>query len=80
MPTVFRVAGYRFFFFSNEGFEPIHIHVEVADGYAKLWVNPVSFADVRGLNAKQMREIREIVRGRQREIVEAWNDHFRHQT
>ena len=28
MPTVLRVHGYRFFFFSNEGREPAHIHVQ----------------------------------------------------
>ncbi|MCK4624971.1 MAG: DUF4160 domain-containing protein [Phycisphaerae bacterium] len=28
MPTVLRKSGYRFFFFSLEGFEPPHIHVE----------------------------------------------------
>jgi hypothetical protein len=28
MPAVLRIKGYRFFFFSNEGNEPIHIHVE----------------------------------------------------
>ena len=30
MPTMLRVAGYRFFFFSNERQEPAHIHVERA--------------------------------------------------
>lgn len=33
MPTVLRVAGYRFFF-SNEGNEPPHIHVEHDEAYA----------------------------------------------
>lgn len=28
MPTVARVGSYRFFFFSNEGTEPPHIHVQ----------------------------------------------------
>jgi hypothetical protein len=32
MPTVLVVEGFRFFFFSNEGFEPAHIHVEKGDG------------------------------------------------
>jgi hypothetical protein len=32
MPTVLRIDGYRFFFFSNEGNEPVHIHVESGDG------------------------------------------------
>ncbi len=41
MPTILRVDGFRFFFFSNEGFEPSHVHIESGDGYAKFWLNPV---------------------------------------
>ncbi len=36
MPEVFRTEGYVFFFFSNEGQEPMHIHVRRAGGYAKF--------------------------------------------
>ena len=28
MPTILLVMGWRFFFFANEGHEPMHIHVE----------------------------------------------------
>jgi hypothetical protein len=35
MPEVLRIRGYRFFFFSREGHEPRHIHVEQAERYAK---------------------------------------------
>ena len=44
MPTVLRARGYRFFFFSNEGKEPPHIHVESAGKYAKFWLDPVGLA------------------------------------
>jgi hypothetical protein len=36
MPTVLRVSGYRFFFYSLEGSEPSHIHVEHGDNVAKF--------------------------------------------
>ncbi len=36
MPTVLRVDGFRFFFYSNEGNEPAHIHVQKAEKYAKF--------------------------------------------
>ena len=39
MPEVFRYGGFRFFFFSREGTEPRHVHVEQADRYAKFWLN-----------------------------------------
>jgi hypothetical protein len=41
MPTVFRTGRYRFFFFSNEGQEPPHIHVKAGSEEAKLWLLPV---------------------------------------
>ncbi|WP_439481025.1 DUF4160 domain-containing protein [Cyclobacterium plantarum] len=41
MPTVLRIGPYRFFFFSNEGNEPPHIHVESGEGHAKFWLEPV---------------------------------------
>jgi hypothetical protein len=48
MPEVLRLRGFRFFFFSREGTEPPHIHVERGDEYAKYWLQPVSLAENRG--------------------------------
>jgi len=39
MPTVLRVGRFRFYFFSNEGQEPPHIHVKAAEDQAKYSVN-----------------------------------------
>jgi len=52
MPTVLIIKGYRFFFFSNEGSEPIHIHIEKAECYAKFWIDPLFVAANYGLTAK----------------------------
>jgi hypothetical protein len=41
MPEVFRCEGYVFFFYSNEGREPIHVHVRKAGGWAKFWLEPL---------------------------------------
>jgi hypothetical protein len=38
-PTVLRVKGFRFHFFSRE--EPrAHVHVQHAEGEAKFWIEP----------------------------------------
>ena len=34
MPEIFRFYGFSFFFYSREH-EPIHVHVEGAEGFAK---------------------------------------------
>lgn len=39
MPTVMRIGPYRLFFYSADGGEPPHIHVERDDRIAKLWLD-----------------------------------------
>lgn len=38
MPTVIFKNGWRFFFFANEGDEPIHIHVVKAEKSCKFFL------------------------------------------
>ena len=57
MPTVLRIKGYRFFFFTREGHEPPHIHVDQAERYAKYWLTPVSLARSRGFRSPELSEI-----------------------
>jgi len=76
MPTVLRIKGYRFFFFSNEGTEPAHIHVEKAGCYAKFWLDPVRSAADFGFNSKQLREILVIIDNNIPLLTNKWNEHF----
>jgi len=57
MPEVLSVRGYRFFFFSREGHEPRHIHVEQAKRYAKFWLEPIELAEARGFRGSELREL-----------------------
>ncbi|MBA2706364.1 MAG: DUF4160 domain-containing protein, partial [Gemmatimonadaceae bacterium] len=54
MPSPGRSGPFRFFFYSNEGSEPPHIHVESGSSTAKLWLTPVSVARSRGFAAKEL--------------------------
>lgn len=76
MPTVFRIDGYRFFFFSNEGNEPVHIHVESGDGYCKFWVNPTRLAYSVGYNSKELNKISKLVDSNTPKIESSWNEYF----
>ena len=40
MPTILRKNGFRFFFYSNENDEPVHVHVEKGDAEGKIWLEP----------------------------------------
>ena len=50
MPTIFFEKGYRFFFYSNENNEPIHVHIEKNDSVAKFWIQPIKLAKNLGEN------------------------------
>jgi len=79
MPTVLRYAGHRFFFFSNEGNEPPHIHVETGENYAKFWLNPVALTKSMGYNAKELRELRKLIEENRHLFVEKWREYFGNQ-
>ena len=76
MPTVLLIKGYRFFFFSNERNEPIHIHIEKAECYAKFWIDPLFVADNYGFTSKELREISIIIEKNETHIKDKWNEHF----
>ena len=44
-PAVTLPAGRGFFFYSNEGNEPAHIHVDYRGPIAKFWLTPVALAN-----------------------------------
>lgn len=77
MPEVFREGGYRFFFFSLEGTEPPHVHVESAEKYAKFWLDPVALVESRRMNSADLTKVRKIIEKRGNEIITRWNEHFR---
>jgi len=76
MPTVLRLFGFRFFFYSLEGTEPAHIHVERGDDVAKFWLDPVELAESHGFRAHEVNRLRALVIEHRQSFVEAWNAHF----
>lgn len=76
MPTVLKLKGYRFFFFSLEGNEPAHIHVENGDNVAKFWLNPVSLASSYGFRSHELAKIRVMVVEHNTLFLEKWHEFF----
>jgi hypothetical protein len=75
-PTIFREAGYRFYFFSREE-RRVHVHVHCADGEEKFWLEPiVQLAQSSGLTSRQLGTIRLLVEVHAHEIRAAWERHF----
>ena len=77
MPTVLRVDGHRFFFYSNEGVEPPHIHVQKAEKYAKYWLKPIRLPDSIGYTNKEIHYLQSNKSEHLDQLLEVWYEHFR---
>ena len=76
VPEIFRHHGYRFFFFSREAKEPVHVHVECAGKYAKFWMNPMLLAESHGFLSKELKEIRKLIEENEEQIRRKWDEHI----
>lgn len=75
-PTVFKEAGYRFFFFSREEAR-MHVHIVSEDGEAKFWLVPeIELAKNYQYSRKQLKEIESLVEQHYDELVSSWQKHF----
>jgi hypothetical protein len=75
MPTIIRVKGYRLFFVSFDGSEPIHVHVRRGDSNAKVWLAPPRIAWSE-FKTHEDREILRIVTEHADLIREKWYAYF----
>jgi hypothetical protein len=76
MPTIRRSGPYRLFFFSDEGSEPPHVHVERDRNTAKCWMRPVRLARNNGFSPRELRVILALVEDHEEECWQAWHGYF----
>lgn len=75
-PTVLRIRGYRFYFFSREELRP-HVHVHHVTGEAKIWLEPmIELAQNHGLTSSRLATSLRLVKEHEYEIRAAWKAHF----
>jgi Ni,Fe-hydrogenase maturation factor len=83
MPTILLIAGWRIFFYSNEGSELIHIHAEKSDMECKYWLKVEEYEIEEeysyNLTPAAKREIRKIIFEHFDYIVLEWNSYFKKQ-
>jgi len=81
MPTVLYILGWRFFFYFNEGSEPIHIHAEKGDMECKFWLIMEEYEIKEvfsyNLSPSSKKEVKKIIYQNFDLIVEAWNSYFK---
>jgi hypothetical protein len=76
MPTVWNDGKYRKFFYSDEGSEPPHLHIESAERRAKYWLDPIDLVWNDGFRSGELKEIVRILVENQAAFLRAWNDYF----
>ena len=74
MPTILRIEGLRFHFYSDEGNEPPHIHVDTGEGECKFWLDPISLARSRGVPQVMVRRIERLVYEHQAQLLEKYHE------
>ena len=77
VPTILLILGWRFFFYANEGNEPIHIHCKKGDKECKYWIDSLNF-DVQeaysfNMSSRDQREVKKIIFEYFDFIEEEWN-------
>ena len=80
MPTILFINGWRFFFYANEGNEPIHIHAQKAEMETKYWIDvdryEIKEVFAYNLSPKDKREVKKLIYLNLDYIIEQWNSFY----
>lgn len=76
MPTVLRSGPYRFFFYSGDRNEPVHVHVERDDCTAKYWLEPIRLQTSGGFGRGELNQIYNLIVEHHSLLLRSWNDFF----
>ncbi len=76
MPTVKNIPGpYRFFFYSFDCNEPMHVHVRRERMVCKFWLDPIALSKNRRFSPRELNRIRRVIYDNLDTIIEAWYEH-----
>ncbi len=66
---------YRFYFYSFDCDELVHVHVRRERATCKFWLDPVTLAGVSGFSPRELTRIRGGILEHRLLIQEAWREH-----
>ena len=77
MPEIFRMLGFRFFFYANDH-EPIHVHVENANGEAKFNIDDkkITLIFSFGMKKKDLKIAQSLIEENRNIIINYWIKFF----
>lgn len=81
MPTILLIAGWRFYFYANEGNEPIHIHTQKAEMECKFWLKEdlfeIEIAFSYNMKNADIRDVKQIIYQHFDYIILEWKKFFK---
>lgn len=76
MPTIKNISGpYRFFFYSFDCNEPLHVHVQRDNMTCKFWLEPVVLAKNNRFPPQELSRIRRLIHENLEVIINEWHNH-----
>lgn len=75
MPTVLRLKGYRFFFYSNDH-SPSHVHIEKERSTAKFDLESLELIKSKRFTAAEIRQMRRMVFENRGILKSKWDEYF----
>ena len=75
MPTLLKINGFRFFFYSNEH-EPMHIHILKNENFAKVNLEnlKVEFSNFKN---SDLDFVLETIKAHKDEFINVWQEYFK---
>lgn len=84
MPSLFRIGGYLVYFWSNENFESIHVHIskgKPSPNATKVWLTAsggcILANNLSRIPTKELNNILEIIGAQYFLICREWKEHFK---
>lgn len=84
LPSLFRIGPYLVFFWSNENFEPIHVHIgkgKPSSNATKVWLTASGGCIVANNSSKiprnELNEMLEVISAQHYMICQEWKNHFK---
>jgi len=75
MPTLLDIFGLRFYFYSDEHL-PIHVHIENADGKAKINLVPtIEIIENRNIKQKDLKKAMVVIELYKEDFIKAWKEY-----
>ncbi|MBD3627475.1 DUF4160 domain-containing protein [Cyclobacterium sp.] len=77
MPKVLVQKGFTFFFYSDEGSEPAHVHIKKGEGRGKWWLVPAIEEEYAyGFTLQERRQIKRLIFEHQDFLKNQWYEYF----